>query len=315
VIEAVPAALEGERVDRLVAMLGDVSRADAVRLLEAGAVRIDGEVVRAGKQRVHEGQVLELDDDHVLDRVAVASDPSVSVDVVHADADVIVVDKPAGLVVHPAPGHATGTLVHGLLAHVDDLAGIGGELRPGIVHRLDKDTTGVMVVAKDEPTQTALSAAFKAKTDVVREYIAVAAPAPPGARGTIRTLYDRHPVDRKKFTSKVARGKPAVTHWEVVERLALGAALVTCRLETGRTHQIRVHMSDSGWPLVGDQLYGRRYSGELAELSRTLGRQALHAARLELVHPITGARLAFTTEPPADFVALLTALRTSTDHS
>jgi 23S rRNA pseudouridine1911/1915/1917 synthase len=235
--------------------------------------------------------------------------------VLFEDKHMVVLDKPAGLVVHPAPGHATGTLVHGLLAHVDDLAGIGGELRPGIVHRLDKDTTGVMVVAKDEPTQTALSAAFKAKTDVVREYIAVAAPAPPGARGTIRTLYDRHPVDRKKFTSKVARGKPAVTHWEVVERLALGAALVTCRLETGRTHQIRVHMSDSGWPLVGDQLYGRRYSGELAELSRTLGRQALHAARLELVHPITGARLAFTTEPPADFVALLTALRTSTDRS
>jgi 23S rRNA pseudouridine1911/1915/1917 synthase len=258
------------------------------------------------------------------DKVVVTIRPPVPVELVpeemalavlFEDKHMVVLDKPAGLVVHPAPGHATGTLVHGLLAHVDDLAGIGGELRPGIVHRLDKDTTGVMVVAKDEPTQTALSAAFKAKTDVVREYIAVAAPAPPGARGTIRTLYDRHPVDRKKFTSKVARGKPAVTHWEVVERLALGAALVTCRLETGRTHQIRVHMSDSGWPLVGDQLYGRRYSGELAELSRTLGRQALHAARLELVHPITGARLAFTTEPPADFVALLTALRTSTDHS
>jgi 23S rRNA pseudouridine1911/1915/1917 synthase len=258
------------------------------------------------------------------DKVVVTIRPPVPVELVpeemalavlFEDKHMVVLDKPAGLVVHPAPGHATGTLVHGLLAHVDDLAGIGGELRPGIVHRLDKDTTGVMVVAKDEPTQTALSAAFKAKTDVVREYIAVAAPAPPGARGTIRTLYDRHPVDRKKFTSKVARGKPAVTHWEVVERLALGAALVTCRLETGRTHQIRVHMSDSGWPLVGDQLYGRRYSGELAELSRTLGRQALHAARLELVHPITGARLAFTTEPPADFVALLTALRTSTDRS
>ncbi len=236
---------------------------------------------------------------------------AMALEVLFEDPHLIVLDKPAGLVVHPAPGHATGTLVHGLLAHVDDLAGIGGELRPGIVHRLDKETSGVMVVAKDEPTQQALSAAFKAKTDVLREYVAICAPAPSSARGTIRTLYDRHPVDRKRMSSKVDKGKPAITHWEVVERLALGAALVRCRLETGRTHQIRVHMADSGWPLVGDQVYGRRYTGELAELARTLGRQALHAARLELEHPITHAPLAFTTEPPADFIALLATLRTS----
>jgi 23S rRNA pseudouridine1911/1915/1917 synthase len=290
-----------------------LSRAQVQRLIEEGDVLVNGLAPAKAGVKLRAG-----------DKVAVTIRPPVPIALVpeemplavlFEDSHLVVLDKPAGLVVHPAPGHATGTLVHGLLAHVDDLAGIGGELRPGIVHRLDKDTSGVMVVAKDEPTQTALSAAFKAKTDVVREYVAVAAPAPPGARGTIRTLYDRHPVDRKRFSSKVQRGKPAVTHWEVVERLALGAALVRCRLETGRTHQIRVHMADSGWPLVGDQLYGRRYTGELAELAKTLGRQALHAARLELEHPITGARLAFTTEPPADFVALLTALRTSSGRS
>jgi 23S rRNA pseudouridine1911/1915/1917 synthase len=284
-----------------------LSRARVQRLIEEGDVLVNGLAPAKAGVRLRAG-----------DKVAVTIRPPVPVELVpeemplavlFEDPHLVVLDKPAGLVVHPAPGHATGTLVHGLLAHVDDLAGIGGELRPGIVHRLDKDTSGVMVVAKDEQTQTALSAAFKAKTDVLREYVAVAAPAPPGARGTIRTLYDRHPVDRKRFSSKVAKGKSAVTHWEVVERLGLGAALVRCRLETGRTHQIRVHMADSGWPLVGDQLYGRRYAGALAELARTLGRQALHAARLEFAHPITGARLAFTTEAPADFVALVSALR------
>ncbi len=296
------------RLDAFVAARdATLSRAQVQRLIEEGEVTVNGAAPTKAGLRLHVG-----------DQVAVTIRPPVAVELVpeamalavlFEDRHLVVLDKPAGLVVHPAPGHATGTLVHGLLAHVDDLAGIGGELRPGIVHRLDKDTSGVMVVAKDEPTQQALSAAFKAKTEVVREYVAVCAPAPPSARGTIRTLYDRHPVDRKRFSSKVARGKPAVTHWEVVERLGHGAALVRCRLETGRTHQIRVHLADQGWPLVGDPVYGRRYPGELGELARRLGRQALHAAQLELVHPITGARLAFTTEPPADLAALLAALR------
>jgi 23S rRNA pseudouridine1911/1915/1917 synthase len=284
-----------------------LSRAQVQRLIEEGDVRVNGAPPAKAGQKLRAGDV-----------VMVVIRPPVPVELVpeemplvvlFEDPHMVVLDKPAGLVVHPAPGHATGTLVHGLLAHVEDLGGIGGELRPGIVHRLDKDTSGVMVVAKDEPTQQALAAAFKAKTDVLREYVAICAPSPPGARGTIRTLYDRHPVDRKRFSSKVERGKPAVTHWEVVERLGHGASLVTCRLETGRTHQIRVHMSDSGWPLVGDQIYGRRYSGELADIARAFGRQALHAARLELQHPATGARLAFRTEPPEDFRRLLETLR------
>ncbi|HVV82250.1 MAG TPA: RluA family pseudouridine synthase [Kofleriaceae bacterium] len=287
-----------------------LSRAQVQRLIDLGQVRVNGAPAAKAGQRLRAG-----------DRIEVAIPAPVPIDLVpepmplailFEDAHLIVVDKPAGLVVHPAPGHPRGTLVHGLLAHVRDLAGIGGELRPGIVHRLDKDTSGVMVVAKDEPTLVGLQRAFKAKTDLVREYVAVCAPAPPGARGTIRTLHDRHPVDRKRFSSKVSRGKPAVTHWEVVERFAVDAAVVRCRLETGRTHQIRVHLADQGWPLVGDPLYGRRYTGKqaaLAPLAAALGRQALHAARLDFVHPSTGAPLRFATDPPADLQALIEALR------
>ncbi len=283
------------------------SRAQFQRLIDDGCVTVNGAVATKAGQRLRPG-----------DRVEVTVFPPVAIDLVpepmalailHEDPHLIVLDKPAGLVVHPAPGHPRGTLVHGLLAHIGDLAGIGGELRPGIVHRLDKDTSGVMVVAKDEPTLVGLQRAFKVKTELVREYVAVCAPAPPADAGSFRTLHDRHPVDRKRFSSKVSRGRTAVTHWQVVERFAAGAALVRCRLETGRTHQIRVHLADAGWPLIGDPLYGRRYSGALAALSAELGRQALHAARLEFIHPITAESLRFTTEPPADLATLLAALR------
>ncbi len=251
----------------------------------------------------------------------VAQPEAMALVVLFEDDDLIVVDKPAGLVVHPAPGHAGGTLVNGLLAHCEDedapggttLSGIGGELRPGIVHRIDKDTTGVLVVAKSEVAHRVLSAAFQTK-DLLREYVAVVSPAPLADRGTIRTLYNRHPVDRKKFSSKVAKGKPAATHWEVVERFRTPtggtAAMIHCRLETGRTHQIRVHMADSGWPLLGDQVYGKYPKDPLlGEVARELGRQALHAARLEIAHPVTGAPLVFRTDPPADLQRLLARLR------
>jgi 23S rRNA pseudouridine1911/1915/1917 synthase len=232
--------------------------------------------------------------------------------VLYEDVHLIVIDKPAGLVVHPAPGHASGTLVNGLMAHVGDFGGIGGELRPGVVHRLDRDTTGVMVVAKDQATLSGLIAMWHDKTIVTREYLALCAPTPTASdAGTMRTMYGRHPVDRKRFSSKVSAGLPAITHWTISERLGFGAALVRVRLETGRTHQIRVHFSDHGWPLIGDQVYGRRYDGELAAAATAIGRQALHAARLGFVHPATGERLDFETPPPADFAALLATLRGS----
>lgn len=231
--------------------------------------------------------------------------------VLHEDEHLIVIDKPAGIVVHPAPGHARGTLVNGLLAHCKDLSGIGGELRPGIVHRLDKDTTGVLVVTKSDAAHQVLAEAFQSKS-LLREYLAVVAPAPKEDRGTIRTLYGRSPADRKKFSSKVTRGKTAVTHWEIAERFASGAALVKLRLETGRTHQIRVHMTDHGWPLLGDQTYGKPPKDPfLAGLAEDLGRQALHAARLEITHPVTGALLKFATDAPDDMQRVLARLRSN----
>ena len=297
------------RLDAFVAAHDEaLSRAQVQRLIDDGDVLVNGAVPTKAGVKLRAG-------DEVLVRirppVAIALvAEAIALTVLHEDHHLIVIDKPAGMVVHPAPGHQAGTLVNALLGHCTDLAGIGGELRPGIVHRLDKDTTGVLVAAKDDATHQALAAAFKAKTHVLREYQAVVAPAPAPGKGTLRTLYGRHPTDRKRFSSKVETGKLAVTHWEVAERLVAGAALVRCRLETGRTHQIRVHMADAGWPLIGDRTYGRsKLPAPLGEAAVEIGRQALHAARLEFDHPITGERLRFATELPADFQRLLARLR------
>lgn len=224
--------------------------------------------------------------------------------IVFEDEHLVVVDKPAGLVVHPAPGHPDRTLVNALLAHCHDLSGVGGELRPGIVHRLDKDTSGLLVASKNDATHHALAALFAGK-DLVREYLAVVAPPPPTEQGVFETLYGRHPIHRKQFSSRVKRGKRAMTRYWVERRYGDLAALVRCRLGTGRTHQIRVHFSDAGMGVLGDPVYGRRVRDkQLAELARALGRQALHAARLDFVHPVTGAELAFSSELPADMQAL-----------
>ena len=229
-------------------------------------------------------------------------------DVLHEDRHLIVVDKPAGLVVHPAPGHPDRTLVNALLAHCTDLSGVGGELRPGIVHRLDKDTSGVLVATKDDATHTALAALFKEKR-LLREYTAVVAPPPARGEGSFSTLFGRHPTHRKKFSSRVERGKRAVTHYRVVRRFGDAAALVTCRLETGRTHQSRVHLADAGSPVIADPVYGRRARTPVVrDLAAALGRQALHASRLEFEHPATGELLRFETPLPPDMRALVAGL-------
>ncbi len=234
--------------------------------------------------------------------------------VLFEDADVIVIDKPAGLVVHPAPGHASGTLVNALLFHCKDLSGIGGVMRPGIVHRLDKDTSGVMIATKSDRAHASLTAQFAAKSagkagGIERSYLAITSPAPPAKRGVVRTLYGRHPSLRKKFSSKVETGKSAVTHWEVVEPLH-ESALVKFVLETGRTHQIRVHASDHGWALVGDPVYGHKPRDErMADVARALARQALHAAVLAFDHPVTAERMRFESPLPADLQAALAASR------
>ena len=277
------------------------------RLIDDGQVRVNGEAVVKAGTRLHAGDTIEVS--LPPPRPARAEPQAMELAVLHEDADIIVIDKPAGLVVHPAPGHPDRTLVNALLARCPDLRGVGGELRPGIVHRLDKDTSGVMVATKHDAAHARLAAHFKAKV-ARREYLAVVAPPMETRRGTFSTLHGRHPVHRKRFSSLVAKGKPAVTHWQVEERFAGAADLVRCRLETGRTHQIRVHFADAGHPILGDRTYGRRpASARLAELAAALGRQALHAAVLELEHPTTGARLRFEAPLPADMQALLAALR------
>ena len=313
----------GGRLDAVIAAaVAELSRSQVQRLIEEGNVQVDGAVV-AKSVRLRAGDIVELQIP-APEPLEVLPEP-IPLVVLYEDADLIVIDKPAGLVVHPAAGHATGTLVNALLFHCKDLSGIGGVLRPGIVHRLDKDTSGVMVAAKSDRAHAALTAAFAAKSrgepgGLERTYLAITSPPPPQPTGTYRTHYGRHPTDRKKFSSKhhrvsaegdrvVDRTKWAVTHWQVVEPLR-DAALVRLRLETGRTHQIRVHAADHGWPLVGDPTYGHKpRSEELAAVGKALGRQALHAATLAFDHPATGAHMSFEAPLPEDMERALAALR------
>ena len=296
----------GNRLDVFLArVLPDISRSQLARHIMEGAVTVGGSP-GVPSRKVRTGELVVWSPPAVIQTEIVAED--IPLVVVHEDRHLIVVDKPAGLVVHPAPGHRQGTLVNALLSHVSDLRGIGGELRPGIVHRIDKDTSGLLVIAKDDQTMNALGAAFKAH-DIARVYEALAVGKPPAAEGRIDTLYGRDSRDRKKFSIKVRSGKRAVTRWRVVERLG-AAARIEAELETGRTHQVRVHLAALGLPLLGDPTYGRPpREPALKEIARVLGRQALHARRLGFRHPATGAWLDFESAPPADFTLALASLR------
>jgi len=302
----VAASEHNQRLDQfLVAHEPSASRSLIKKHIDEGRVRVAGQVAKAAR-KLHEGDevVYDVPAPEVLDVVA----EDLPLDVLYEDSDLIVINKEAGRVVHPSAGHARGTLVNALLFHCRDLSGIGGVMRPGIVHRLDKDTSGVLVAAKNDFTHTRLAAMFKDKT-AERVYLAVVAPPPVRAAGTIDTAYGRHPHHRQKFSSRVREGKRAVTVWRVVERWGR-AALLECRLKTGRTHQIRVHCADHGFPVLGDRVYARRPGDpELAELARTLGRQALHAAVLAFAHPRTGAALELEAPLPADLQRVLNALR------
>jgi len=303
----------GDRIDTLIAEVTSMSRAVAQRLIDEGQVRLNDKPLAKAGQRLRTGDTIEVVVPPPEPIELVAED--IPLVVLYEDAELIVIDKPAGLVVHPAAGHPRGTLVNALLHHCRDLGGIGGELRPGIVHRLDKDTSGVMVAAKTARAHAGLTAAFSAKSrgepgGILREYLGIATSTPSTPSGTLRTLHARHPSDRKRFSSKVSSGKTAVTHWEIVEPLH-GAALVRFRLETGRTHQIRVHAADHGWPLLADTLYGRA-PRSLAAIAEQLGRQALHAVVLEFDHPVTGEHVRFESKLPEDLERALAALRSST---
>jgi len=306
----VPPDGEGERLDRfLVAVEPEVSRSQVAKAVERGEVTVDGAPARKAGQALAAGAQVVLFVPPPAPAEALPED--LPIEIRHEDGDLIVVAKPPGMVVHPAHGHNQGTLVNALLHHCADLSGVGGVLRPGIVHRLDRDTTGLLVVAKHDKAHRALAAQFKART-AYRRYLAVVSGGGRLERaGTFRTLYGRHPTDRKRFSSKVREGREAVTHWRVVlhgDEAAppLAAHLVEVRLETGRTHQIRVHFADAGHAVVGDPVYVTRPKPPHKALA--LGRQALHAYALGFVHPTTGAPLTFREPPPPDFRAALEAI-------
>jgi 23S rRNA pseudouridine1911/1915/1917 synthase len=322
----------GGRLDRvLAAHVAELSRTRLKALIEAGSVTVDGSTIRDPAHHVNSGAAI-LVAIPPPEPAKPAPEP-IALAVVYEDADIIVIDKPKGLVVHPAAGHRTGTLVNALVAHCgDSLSGIGGEKRPGIVHRLDKDTTGLMVVAKNDRAHKALAAQFaghgRGGEPFERGYLAFVWGAPDRPRGRIERPIARHPRARDRMAIREG-GREAVTHWEVRERYAApprgsrhepAASLLACRLETGRTHQIRVHLASIGYPLIGDDVYGpgfRTKAGLLPPAAQAvigaLGRQALHAHILAILHPVTGEILRFRSELPADLLRLhnvLAAMRT-----
>ena len=275
-----PAEAAGERLDRFLAeSVEGLTRSAAARLLEEGRVTADGKA--AGKNyRLRGGEALAVDMPDPEPAEALPED--IPLDVVYEDGDIIVVNKPVGMVVHPAPGHPDGTLVNALLYHCgDSLSGINGELRPGIVHRIDRDTSGLIIAAKNDRAHLALAAQLQDHT-LARVYEAVAVGGFQEDAGTVDAPIGRHPVDRKRMAVDRKNGRPAVTHWSVLGRYP-GYTHLECRLETGRTHQIRVHMASIGHPLLGDTVYGAKkpWPG--------LAGQCLHARRLRFLHPSTGA--------------------------
>ena len=311
----VPDDAPTDRLDRFLASGLDtaepMSRTRIKALILEGAVTEDGRVASDPSATIRAGATYVLRLPPVRDARPVAQD--IPLDILYEDGDLIVIDKPAGMVVHPGPGQPDGTLVNALIAHCGDgLTGIGGEMRPGIVHRLDKDTSGVMLAAKSQRAHARLTEMFAAH-DLDRRYRAIVWGMPGENDGRIEAPRGRSPRDRKK-QAVVANGRFAATGWQVIRRLPPFASIVECRLETGRTHQIRVHMAHLGHSVVGDPVYGRPMrSGQMPDAVardclgdiRRFGRQARHAVRLALAHPVTGAALEFETPMPDDMAGLI----------
>ncbi len=303
----------GRRLDSFIAdRLENCSRSQAAALIRRGCIQVDGQNCKPG-HKVKSNQ-------QIIARIPVPEPTglvaeSLALNILFEDLDILVLDKPPHMVVHPAAGHGTGTLVHGILYHCPDLEGIGAERRPGIVHRLDKDTSGILVVAKNSRAHHALSAQFKDRS-IGKRYLALIHGWPQAAEGQIDMPVGRHPVDRKRMSTQSKRGRDALTLWQVRERFT-GSALLEIELKTGRTHQIRVHCLAMGHPIVGDPVYTQRgllkrigeTSPDLQRVFKTARRQMLHAFRISFKHPADQRLLTFEAPLPEDMAAVLDGLR------
>jgi len=306
---------DGRRLDMVIAShISQCSRTLAATLIKDGFIRLDNQVVKPAHQ-VRSG-----DDIHGRFPPPDPGDivpEAIPLDILYRDHSIVVVNKPAGLVVHPAAGHKTGTLVHGLLYHFPGVFAVGGQMRPGIVHRLDKDTSGCLVVALNDAAHQEISSQFKART-VYKEYLALVKGHKIEQTGEVNRPIGRHPVDRKKMTVDGRGARPARTLWRVVHRYP-SAALVTLNLKTGRTHQIRVHLKSLGHPVVGDPIYGPRRKADTLEVSPgrriRVPRQMLHARRLGFVHPSTGKKVQFEASIPTDMADIISALDAGENRS
>lgn len=305
----------GERLDIILSeKFFSLSRSFGSSLIKSGAVRVDGEIKKPGYRIRYGETVTGL---FPLPKEYSCIPQEIHFDCLYEDSDLIVVDKPAGLVVHPAPGHETGTLVNALLSRCPDLEGIGGELRPGIVHRLDKNTSGLIVVAKNQASHIKLTEMFKLR-QISKKYIAIVVGVPALDDGMINHPIGRHSVDRKRMSvNSSSSTRDALTFWTVLERLGC-ASLIEADIKTGRTHQIRVHMESIGHPIVGDDVYGLKLN---SALRRSIGasfyptRQMLHAWKLSFNHPSTGQKLEFTSPLPGDFTEFLNFIRIRRDST
>jgi 23S rRNA pseudouridine1911/1915/1917 synthase len=303
----VDAAHSGDRLDRFLADVLSVTRSAVERLLDEGAVGVTGGSA-VKNYRLRGGECITVE---IADPVPAEAQPeNIPLDIVYEDADIIVINKPQGMVVHPAAGNPCGTLVNALLYHCgDSLSGVGGVARPGIVHRIDKDTSGLLVVAKNDASHNALAEQLKTHT-VSRVYHAIAIGNIKSDEGTVNKKIARHPVDRKRMaiTVKAGEGREAITHYRVLERFG-SFTHVECRLETGRTHQIRVHLASLGHPLLGDPVYGGDGTRFQAQHKAFFAGQCLHAGELRLIHPRTGEEMHFEAPLPQNFDTVLGLLR------
>ena len=292
----------GVRIDKYLSdCIDDISRSAVTKLIDEGKVTAEGKVLKKNyKTVVGDTFTVLIDDPQPVNIVP----EDIPLDIVYEDDDLLVVNKPKGMVVHPAPGNYSGTLVNALMYHCgDSLSGINGELRPGIVHRIDKNTSGLLAVAKSDTAHARLSAQIK-EHSFTREYLAIAYGNIKEDERTVDAPIGRHKVDRKRMCVTTLNSKPAVTHIKVLERYS-GFTYIICRLETGRTHQIRVHLAHIGHPIAGDDVYGP------SKVITELGGQCLHAYKLGFVHPITGEYLEFTADPPESFINFRDKLRHS----